>query len=299
MFSTLQIAAYERRLRTHLRYTLLCYLFVAFGGLTALSLLHPPLPDGAYTPLGLLFHPLVLAGGALISVGVLLCVAAALLDRARGLKHATDVQPMLAEMLEFIASNANVRHVPALRIHTEQTRMAFALGTSLRNGAILFDRALINALPPLGLMAVLAHEFSHLYRRDPLLFKLVGGVQTFLGAIRRISAVWLIFCLVFFWMAGLPFAEVTSAFWTWVAMVLLTAAGMVLVNAASRTIEYRADLDALRLMNGNGMPLAEALFTLAPDGLPIPRLWRWLRLLWQTHPSTLDRVRRLVEHTVR
>ncbi|WP_222920471.1 M48 family metalloprotease [Natrinema sp. SYSU A 869] len=190
---------------------------------------------------------------------------------------------------------------------------AFALG-SRRDGVVVLDRSLFGLLSLDELEALVAHELAHLERYDAF-------VQTLAYSVFRTVA-----GLVFLLLTPLllPIAGVARAIawirgdpqsWSRTALgrlLKLIEGGVVVcfllvtlvVRAHSRRREYAAD-DRAAAVTGRPVALARALWTIQCTAEPSAGLLAplyvhtdddetWQRLL-STHPSTDDRIERLLE----
>ena len=203
---------------------------------------------------------------------------------------------------------------PRVLVARLSTPNAFALG-SRRNGVIVLDRSLFRLLSPAELEAILAHELAHLERHDALVqtlaytaFRTVVGIVLLVAFPGVLLAVGIARGVA--WMRGQPATWTRTFFGRLVALVeravlavfiLLT----VVVLAHSRKREYAADDRAVEV-TGNPLALAHALqkieravnprrgllspLYIQPDEDEEPRLF-------STHPSTEERVERLLERT--
>ncbi|WP_090613767.1 M48 family metallopeptidase [Natrinema salaciae] len=201
---------------------------------------------------------------------------------------------------------------PTVLIARLPTPNAFALG-SKRNGVVVLDRSLFRLLSVDELEALVAHELAHLEGYDAFVqtlaysvFRTVAGLVFLLlaplllpiGGIARAVA----------WARGDPASWSRTAFGRLLGLVegtvvicflLVTLA----VRAHSRRREYAAD-DRAAAVTGRPAALARALLTIqraaAPSSGLLSTLYvhteedKWTRLL-STHPSTDDRIERLLE----
>ena len=182
-------------------------------------------------------------------------------------------RPELYRLVRELCRDARLP-VPRLYLSPAMQPNIFTVGCNPRSASTCCTEGLLRALSPDELRAVLAHELAHVSRRD---------------------------VVVSSWSAGLA---------SLVARVLLPLAGLVLRIAAPAGREYGADADGA-LLTGNPMALASALckidartaeLPLSPRGslaasshlmiahpFPLAGLGR----IFQTHPPTGERVRRL------
>jgi heat shock protein HtpX len=192
---------------------------------------------------------------------------------------------------------------------------AFTLGGG-RRGVIVVDRSLFRLLDRDEFETILAHELAHLAGYDSLLKTLAySAVQTATGVV-FVFVLPVVVVLVglargLAWARGRPLGQVDNPF-VRVRRRLLGAIGVVLfaltlvLFAHSRRREFAADDRAART-TGKPLALASALqrletandrwllSSLTVRGTEDHPLTRWLA----THPSTADRVERLVDRAER
>lgn len=214
------------------------------------------------------------------------------LYRARPL-HPVEL-PAVYQVLTRICERAELPQVPVLYYVPSRMLNAFSVGQS-HEAAIALTDGLLRHLTLRELAGVIAHEVSHVRNRDLWIMGLAD-------AIGRLTSVMSLFGIVLL-AVNLPFLLVGKAEGVpWLLIPLLVLAptiGSLLQLALSRTREFDADLDAAGI-TGDPRSLAAALAklqrfqgglfeTLFLPGrrLPDPSLLR-------THPSTEERIRRLL-----
>ncbi len=201
--------------------------------------------------------------------------------------------PQVHDTLRAIARRAELPRVPKLYYVPNSMLSAFTVGSPDEATIGITDGAL-RVLSLRELAGVVAHEISHIRNRDLW----VMGLADTISQVTRIMA-----------FAGLILLIVMLPVWLtaygtvpWLAILLLAAAptiGSLLQLALSRAREFEADLDAAGL-TGDPLGLAAALekmeryqgsmwekILLPGRRIPDPSLLR-------THPSTEDRIRRLL-----
>lgn len=189
---------------------------------------------------GALFDVLLLAvGAAVLLIGYALVAAdriALRVLRARPVSQAE--QPRLYGIVRELAT-ASRKPMPALHISTTAAPNAFAVGRGPRSAAICVTTGLLDLLDERELRGVLAHELSHVHRRDTLVASVAGALA---GAIAVVAGA-----------AALEDDESPL-----VVAVLGPVAALIVRLAVSRSREYRADADAA-LLTGDPDGLASAL----------------------------------------
>jgi len=210
------------------------------------------------------------------------------LTRARPL--APEHAPALYRLVGLLAERAGLARIPRLYRVPAPALNAFAAG-SRENPAIALTDGLLAGLEPREMAGVLAHELSHLRARDVwvmTLAALVGRMTSLMSFFGQL----LLFIL-------LPISLFTGQGVPLVAIVLLVFAPTIsglLQLALSRTREYDADVAAVQI-TGDPRGLASALAKLER------RRGGWMQRLFMarapgwllTHPSTDERIRRLME----
>lgn len=222
--------------------------------------------------------------------------------------------PDLFRRLDDLSDGMGVER-PRLLVASLGAPNAFTLGSG-RRGVIVVDRSLFGVLAPDEFDAVLAHELAHLASYDSLLRTLAySAVQTVTGLV-FVCTLPLTLVLVGLargvaWARGrpvgwtdTPFDRVRRRLFDGVGLLLFLL--VVALFAHSRRREFAADDRAARV-TGNPLALARGLQRLdvagdrwllssltvrGPDDHPITR---WL----STHPSTEERVERLVRRAER
>lgn len=214
------------------------------------------------------------------------------LYRARPLRYFE--APGLHAALEALSRRAGLPASPALYLVPSPVLNAFALGN--RNAAaIAVTDGMLRNLTAREVAAVLAHEVGHIRNNDLWIMNLADVMSRTATVLSYAGMVLLI--------ASLPLIAAGVATVPWPPVLLLLAAPLLsslLQLALSRTREFDADLEAVRLM-GEADSLASALAKLERRQ---GRFWEGLLLpsprdpgpsLLRTHPPTEERLRRLAE----
>jgi heat shock protein HtpX len=201
--------------------------------------------------------------------------------------------PEYHQALAVLATRASLPKPPTLWWVPSPMVNAFAVG-SRDASAIAVTDGLLRTLSPRELVAVLAHETSHVAHGDLFVMGLADVISRITSAMSFVGLV-----LIFL---ALPQA-LAGGDVNWWPLILLATAPQVSLLAQlglSRTREFDADLTAARLTD-DPEALASALVKLERvqngfmhriffpgRGLPEPS---WLR----THPTTEERVQRLMD----
>ena len=286
---------------------LLTYLGLAAVGYLALAVLWRSAPDPVTTALVVVGTGLV-AGYLSYRFGT-----TALLSRLEAVELPRSRAPTLYRRLDRLEERMGV-DAPTLHVARLPTPNAFAIGTA-RNGAIVLDRSLLRHLTVDELEGLLAHELAHLEGYDAFVQTLAFSVfRTLAGLLFLLFAPFVLAIVgtarAIAWMRGRPGAWTHTVFGRFlrrlergvqVAFLLVT----IVVRAHSRRREFAAD-DRAAEVTGNPLALARALRKIQRVADPRRGLLsplyvhtedegdEWTRL-FSTHPSTDDRIDRLVE----
>lgn len=215
-----------------------------------------------------------------------------LLRLYRGARLSDRDVPDLYRALAAISRRAGLPAVPVLHYIPSAAMNAFAVGRP-GDAAIAVTDGMLRRLSFRELVAVLAHEVSHIRNNDLW----VMGLADVISRITRVMSMFGVLLLVF----SLPLLIQSPGDVPLLLVLLLVLAptlGSLLQLALSRTREFDADADAAWL-SGDPTGLASALAKiervqgrfwedLLPGGrrIPDPSLLR-------THPDTAERIRRL------
>ncbi len=268
--------------------------------------------------LGLLSGLLVLAGYYLIGneLGLYLGMGMAALtsfgswfysDKAalatyRAQPLAREQAPDLYDRVASLSDRAEIP-MPTLFVVPTQSPNAFATGRDPNHSAIAVTQGILDLLSAEELEGVLAHELTHIRNRDTLTQAVAGtlaGAITFVGRILSFGAL---------------YGPVTrdnrqggNPFGILFLIVLAPIAAALIQFGISRTREFSADLGSAQI-TGNPAALARALEKLEEIGHQIPMNGnpamspllivnplsaQGLQALFRTHPSTEERIRRLL-----
>jgi len=202
--------------------------------------------------------------------------------------------PVLFETLAELAHRAGLPCLPRLYYVPTRLANAFSMGTC-DDAVIGITDGLLRTLNLRELTGVLAHEISHIANNDVRVMALAD----------LISRATHLFSLMgqFFLILNLPLLLLHQGGIPWGAVLLLIFAPTVsalLQLALSRTREFDADLDAVRI-TGDPEGLSSALrkLDIAQQSffrrILLPGLGEPEPSLLRTHPPTEERIRRLME----
>lgn len=197
--------------------------------------------------------------------------------------------PELFDIVDELARRADLPRAPQLYYVPSAMMNAFAVGRR-DDAAITVTDGLVRGLDLRQLAGVLAHEISHIANEDIRVMALADLVNRLTGALQTMGLLLLFLGL---WQGGRAILAAP-------VLIMAPTIGALLQLALSRAREYDADLEAAQL-TGDPEGLASALaalerrqgrmwesFVLPGARIPDPSILR-------THPSTEERVRRLLE----
>ena len=210
--------------------------------------------------------------------------------------------PGVYRIVQRLANRAGLP-MPAVYVIPGAAANAFATGRDPDHAAIALTQGIVNLLPEDELTGVIAHELSHIYNRDTLtqaVAATIAGAISFLSQLVSYSL----------WFGGFsrdkdgpnPLSLLMTVF-------LAPVAATVIQLSLSRTREFAADAQAATL-TGNPRALANALQRLEMNARRMPMMGnpafaplliinavsrQRLSRLFSSHPSTEERVQRLLE----
>ncbi|MDH3473289.1 MAG: zinc metalloprotease HtpX [Rhodospirillales bacterium] len=197
-------------------------------------------------------------------------------------------------VLRELSRRAELARVPRFYYIPSSLLNAFYVGQG-EAASIAVTDGLLRTLEPREVVAVLAHELSHIRNNDL-------WIMTLADTISRLT-VFMSYAGIFLLVFGLPIMLLQGEPVPWLLILLLILAPTLITLlqlALSRAREYDADLDAAGL-TGDPLGLASALEKLE---FYQGRLWERILLpgrrlpdpsLLRSHPPTAERVKRLLE----
>ena len=203
--------------------------------------------------------------------------------------------PGLMQALAGLTRRANLVHMPKLYYVPSSTLNAFAVGRG-EDASIALTDGLLRKLSEREIVAVLAHELSHIRHNDLFVMGLADAFGRVTAIIGQVGQVMLLLAIPSLFM-GYAFPWVP-------ALVLLgaPAANALLQLALSRSREHEADYGAAQL-TGDPLGLATALRKIEAvqgnwfEKVLMPGRHEPAPALLRTHPKTEDRVQRLLAYS--
>ncbi|MCX7677919.1 MAG: zinc metalloprotease HtpX [Spirochaetes bacterium] len=202
--------------------------------------------------------------------------------------------PGLHRITHELAARAGIHPPPKLFYIPSAMTNAFSVG-SKHNSAIAFTDGLLRRLNSDEIVAVIAHEISHIHHGDLKIMNLADTLSRFTDVFSSIG----IFLLLLYF----PLSLMMGIFIPLPIILLLMCAptcSALLQLALSRAREYDADLGAVELTH-DPLSLASALQKLEYyplrfyDFLPLPKRRDPVPSILRTHPVTQKRIDKLLQ----
>jgi heat shock protein HtpX len=244
---------------------------------------------GAY---GILWAMVVGVGPLLISVRILPALTLRFYG-ARRLVYAN--APPLFNMVADLSVAAGLERVPVIHYIGSSVPLAFSTGSGA-DAAIALSDGLLRLLTFRELRGVIGHELSHIANRDT-------WVMSFADVTSRLTRVLSLFGQLLI-IINLPLVFLSDHPLPWLPLLVMACAptlSALLQLALSRSREYEADLDCIRLTD-DPAGLASALIKLERlRQRPLQQLFRPGHgdpepSLLRTHPATEERINRLQQY---
>jgi heat shock protein HtpX len=201
--------------------------------------------------------------------------------------------PNLYTALEFLAKRANLTAIPKLVYLPSDKINAFAVGLP-DNAIIALSDGILRRLSLKELIAVLAHEISHIAQEDVRIMgfaDMMSRLTNFLSITGQFLLILKLLLLLF---------NLNLISWTTILILIFAPIVTDLLQLAlSRTREYNADLGAAALL-GDPETLASALLKIDAyqgnilEQIFLPGYRSPEPSLFRTHPPTKKRVQRLL-----
>jgi heat shock protein HtpX len=200
----------------------------------------------------------------------------------------------IGPMTEDLAKRMDIP-MPKLWVTPEPSPNAFATGRNPSHSSVAVTAGLLDLMSDSELQGVIAHELGHIKNRDILIASVAATIASAIGFLAQMS----------YFFGGRRHDDDEGGAWAGPLMFLasLLIAPMIQM-AISRTREFSADATAARYC-GSPHGLASALQRLEAYSKRIPMdaspaqahmfIINPLKGLWSTHPSTADRVARLMQ----
>ena len=218
--------------------------------------------------------------------------------------------PEFYRMVQSLAQRANMP-MPRVAISPAEQPNAFATGRGPNNAVVCATQGLLRSMPADELEGVMAHELMHVCNRDILIGSVAAAVATAISAIAQMAY----FAALFG--GGRDDEDRPNPIALLLISMLAPISASLIQMAISRSREFEADRSAAELL-GSGQSLARALqrieqaasrtpMQVAPAQAqayihnPLAEFGQRrtggvnISKLFSTHPSTDERIRRLLE----
>jgi heat shock protein HtpX len=218
--------------------------------------------------------------------------------------------PEFYRMVQSLAQRANMP-MPRVAISPAEQPNAFATGRGPNNAVVCATQGLLRSMPADELEGVMAHELMHVRNRDILIGSVAAAVATAISAIAQMAY----FAALFG--GGRDDEDRPNPIALLLISMLAPISASLIQMAISRSREFEADRSAAELL-GSGQSLARALqrieqaasrtpMQVAPAQAqayihnPLAEFGQRrtggvnISKLFTTHPSTDERIRRLLE----
>jgi heat shock protein HtpX len=218
--------------------------------------------------------------------------------------------PEFYRMVQSLAQRANMP-MPRVAISPAEQPNAFATGRGPNNAVVCATQGLLRSMPADELEGVMAHELMHVRNRDILIGSVAAAVATAISAIAQMAY----FAALFG--GGRDDEDRPNPIALLLISMLAPISASLIQMAISRSREFEADRSAAELL-GSGQSLARALqrieqaasrtpMQVAPAQAqayihnPLAEFGQRrtggvnISKLFSTHPSTDERIRRLLE----
>lgn len=215
------------------------------------------------------------------------------LYRARPVETAWGGQ--LLAIVQELSRRAELRRAPRLYVIPSTTLNAFATG-SPANPAIAVTEGLLRRLTMRETAAVLAHEISHIRNNDLWVMGLADIMSRFTQSMSYVAVM-----LAIINIPGTLVGDAPVSWWAILLLYVAPAVSSLLQLGLSRTREFDADLEGA-MLTGDPLGLASALRRFEETTgrfwedlmMPVPTRRIPIPSVLRTHPSTEERVARLV-----
>jgi heat shock protein HtpX len=202
--------------------------------------------------------------------------------------------PRLYEIITRLAERAKLKQIPMLYYIPGSMINAFTTGLN-KNAVIALSDGMLQQLNTRELIAVLAHEISHISSND-LFVMLLADVISRLTSIMAFAG----YILIWIYIPQFILMGIKVPWMLLLVLIIAPSFSLLMQLALSRAHEFNADIEAAKL-TGDPLGLASALEKIEYyQGGWIERMfipYRRMRepALLRSHPLMLDRVNRLKE----
>lgn len=199
----------------------------------------------------------------------------------------------LYRILTGLSKNAHLNYLPILYYIPSKVMNAFSIG-SKKNAVIALTDGLLRNLYWNEITGVIAHEISHIKSNDLWIMGLADSLSRITNALSLFGQI-----MIIFYLPALLFTEINISILTIGVLFFSPVLSVVLQLALSRTREFEADINAVKL-TGDPDGLVSALQKIERSPL---RIWDMIFMpgrkvpdpsIIRTHPHTEKRIKRLM-----
>jgi heat shock protein HtpX len=261
--------------------------------------------------IGYAFDRMWLGFYLMLAISLVMCLSSYFFSKKMALSSnkvhlvTREEEPRLYGIVERLAMKANLP-MPQVGVSEVNMPNAFATGRNPKDAAVVVTRPLLHLLNDEELEGVLAHELSHVKNRDILVMSAASALATMVSFVARMALWSTIF-------SGNSRGNPAALVIVILADLTMPFAAMLVQLGISRSREYLADESGARL-TGKPMALASALRSLETGCSSRANNYKnpscesmWITYpyglkknlglagLFRTHPSTEDRIERLMK----
>lgn len=202
--------------------------------------------------------------------------------------------PEIHDIVQWLAEQAGLKQKPELYYIPRNFLIAYSVGKQ-PDTAIAISNGLLNILNKRELIAVMAHEISHIRHNDILVMQVTQIIHIITSTFALMAYLTVLLYIPFLYLSEQPVP--------WLLMLILITAPNVSVMiqlAISRLREFDADMEAVKITN-DPLGLASALKKLENyqqgwfQHMVMPHRRLRIPKLLNTHPSAKARIERLKE----
>lgn len=202
--------------------------------------------------------------------------------------------PEIHNIVQWLTEQAGLQQKPELYFIPRNTLIAYSVGKQ-PDTAIAISNGLLQILNKRELIAVIAHEISHIVHNDILVMQATQIIRIITSMFALMAYLTIIIYLPVIYLGEQPIP--------WVLLLVLIIApniSMMIQLAISRLREFDADMEAIKITD-DPLALASALQKLEDfhQGwfyrLTMPHRRLHIPKILNTHPSARERIKRLKE----
>jgi len=201
--------------------------------------------------------------------------------------------PQCYRIIQMLSKKAQLERMPNLYYLPSRVINAFAAGTR-NDSAICITDGFLKTFSADEMAGIIGHEITHIKNNDMQVMALANLFNRLTGLASLLGQMLIVFCLPI-----ILVSDINLSFLPFLLLILAPALSLLMHLALSRTREFGADLGS-SILTGNPYFLASALNKLEQyqknqwRSFFIPGMTSRQAHLMRTHPSTKERIRRLL-----